>query len=192
MGVTASITGLDSVSNRLTRMLSIAAHKENLYKQAGEYMVNTEIPLIFRETGPGWDSVARGGKPLQDTGRLRDSITYRTESDNLIVGTNIKYAPLQQYGGTVTPKNATYLTIPASTLSVTERRTFDLKKYDHVFFRPSAKGGLIAFQNQGKGKIRMLAVLKEEVTIKKRTFLYWSERAISKITSIWARNLSGD
>jgi phage gpG-like protein len=41
------------------------------------------------------------------------SITYHATATELIVGTNVKYAPVQQYGATITPKTAKKLAIPA-------------------------------------------------------------------------------
>ena len=45
------------------------------------------------------------GKPLQDTGALRDSITYELIGNNTAsVGTDKVYAPIQNNGGTITAK----------------------------------------------------------------------------------------
>jgi phage virion morphogenesis protein len=40
----------------------------------------------------------RSGKPLIDTGRLRNSITARSDSDSAEVGTNVIYAATHQFG----------------------------------------------------------------------------------------------
>ncbi len=70
-----------------------------LYNLAGRHMVVTEIPLIFREEGPGWKPLKyRRGKILQDTGRLRDSITYRATMNDLVIGTKVRYGGYHQYG----------------------------------------------------------------------------------------------
>lgn len=40
----------------------------------------------------------RSAKPLLDTGRLRNSITYRVAGEVLYVGTNVEYAGIHQFG----------------------------------------------------------------------------------------------
>lgn len=40
---------------------------------------------------------------------LRDSITHRVERDSVRVGTNVKYAAIHQFGGTIKPKKGTHL-----------------------------------------------------------------------------------
>lgn len=39
-----------------------------------------------------------GGSPLNDTGRLRGSITYSAQPRSLSFGTNVRYAAAQQFG----------------------------------------------------------------------------------------------
>lgn len=60
--------------------------------------------------GTPWEPTARGGQILRDTGRLRNSIAYETEgSDTVYIGTNLIYAAIHQFGGTIEAKNAPYL-----------------------------------------------------------------------------------
>ncbi len=40
----------------------------------------------------------RQGQPLRDTGRLQDSITSRVRGDVVLVGTNVEYAAVQNFG----------------------------------------------------------------------------------------------
>lgn len=43
----------------------------------------------------------RSGKTLQDTGRLVKSITSKVGRDYAVVGTNVEYGPIHQFGGTI-------------------------------------------------------------------------------------------
>ena len=43
------------------------------------------------------------GKTLTDTGRLRQSINRRASRDEVIVGTNVQYAAIHQFGGKTKP-----------------------------------------------------------------------------------------
>ena len=65
------------------------------------------VTIARRRKGPGVGSP----KILQDTGRLRQSVTsahgpnsiYRLSSTQLVLGTNLKYARIHQEGGTTGP-----------------------------------------------------------------------------------------
>lgn len=50
-----------------------------------------------------FDKKVRGGKILQASGRLASSITQSSSNDNAVVGTNVKYAAIHQFGGKTTP-----------------------------------------------------------------------------------------
>lgn len=81
----------------------------------GSYIVS-EINQAFRESRDPWghpwaplsdvtkDKMKphpRGGdsaKPLLDTGRLRQSVTYQATNDSVRVGTDVEYATTQQFG----------------------------------------------------------------------------------------------
>lgn len=52
------------------------------------------------------------GKPLVDTGVLRNSINYAADADGVTVGTVAKQAKLQHFGGNVVPKQAKMLAFP--------------------------------------------------------------------------------
>ena len=73
------------------------------------------LTRALRRKGPGKGTA----KLLRDTGRLRNSITYDADGHGFRVGTNIKYAAVQQFGteslpgGVIRPKRFRYLYIPA-------------------------------------------------------------------------------
>ena len=51
----------------------------------------------------------RKGQILSDTGRLKNSLTYKTSNDEVEVGTNVKYARTHQFGAIIKPKNKKFL-----------------------------------------------------------------------------------
>jgi len=59
--------------------------------------------------GNPWAPTIRGGNILRDTGRLRNSLTYEVQGDRVTVGTNVLYAPVHQFGATITAKRAPFL-----------------------------------------------------------------------------------
>lgn len=71
--------------------------------------IQRRVKLGFRSStdpwGVPWKPIKhRKGQPLVDTGRLRNSITYRSTADSVIVGTNVEYAAIQHFGGTIKRK----------------------------------------------------------------------------------------
>jgi phage gpG-like protein len=76
------------------------------------------IRLGFRTStdpyGVPWPPlVLRAGQPLVDTGLLRKSIGYRVLDDRSIeIGTNVQYAPVQQFGAVIKPIKGKYLRVP--------------------------------------------------------------------------------
>jgi phage virion morphogenesis protein len=55
-----------------------------------------------------------GGQTLSDTRRLRNSITSAFDRTSATVGTNVLYAAVHQFGGTIRAKNGPFLAIPVT------------------------------------------------------------------------------
>lgn len=188
-GASVQITGVQSVQQRLGRMaaqVGSAAGKKRLFEEAGRYMTGTGIPLLFRRGGPGWATVARGGKPLQDTGRLRDSIRARATSTDLVVGTGLIYAPVHQHGAVIVPRRGKYLAIPLSPpLTVSQRRTMGPRDFPNTFIAKSKRGTLLVFQRTSGG-VRPIFLLVKSVRIKQRRFLRFLPEHLQAISRRWA------
>jgi len=63
------------------------------------------VQLNFKSSqspdGAAWKALkSRKGKPLLDTTRLRNSITYQVDGDSVAIGTNVIYAAVHQFGHT--------------------------------------------------------------------------------------------
>ena len=70
--------------------------------EIGQY-IESEIALNFRDAsdsyGNAWKELKyRVGKPLNDTGRLRNSITHNVSGNSVEIGTNVEYAGKHQTG----------------------------------------------------------------------------------------------
>lgn len=86
---------LNELSNRVDDMRPVLS-------AIGEHIAS-EVDLTFRDAadpyGNKWNILKhRSGKPLNDTGRLRSSITSRATSDRVEIGTNVEYAGTHQHG----------------------------------------------------------------------------------------------
>lgn len=76
--------------------------------------LRTDVQFNFkRQAGPDgqpWKPTHRGGQILRDSGRLLRSIDYRVESDSEVrIGTNVVYARIHNFGGTISGKNGNLL-----------------------------------------------------------------------------------
>ncbi|MDF1583887.1 MAG: phage virion morphogenesis protein [Methyloprofundus sp.] len=65
--------------------------------------IESEIDLLFRAAqapdGTPWDPLKhRIGKPLNDTGVLKNSITHNADAHRVEIGTNVEYAITHQKG----------------------------------------------------------------------------------------------
>lgn len=70
-------------------------------RDVGQRLVNDFKMGFRRSKAPDdtpWKPVQRGGKPLIDTGRLRNSIHANVQPRKLEIGTNVKYAATHQFG----------------------------------------------------------------------------------------------
>ena len=65
----------------------------------------------------------RGGKTLTDTGRLQQSISWSADADSVLVGSNVIYAAIHQFGGEIRPKSAQALafTLPGGAFVRTQK-----------------------------------------------------------------------
>lgn len=128
--------GLERIRGRLSAAVARTGPgvRDDLYRDAGGYMVRTVIPLRFRDHGPGWPAVRRGGSPLMDTKVLSKSNDYRVVGQTLEVGNTRPQARLMNRGGDVVPKNARFLAIPCSPpLSITEARVLKPRSFAGAF-----------------------------------------------------------
>ncbi len=142
----------------------------------------------FDPLSPATTAYRGAGKPLQDTGALRDSISYEKKGSNtVIVGTNKVYAQIHNEGGTLKAKK-NWLWIPASGTRQLQRKfgysptevCNGLRQAGTPVFRV----GRTMCYNKGSGKSKHAVVvyfLKKEVKIPKREFFFLSKEEINQI-----------
>jgi len=99
---TIKIDGLDRLNKRLDKTVKKLKNPSSEMRVISNVFMFKDIMGHFsQERSPSgkWKSTKRGGKILQDTGRLRNSIRPRNTKYTAIVGTNISYGAVQNYGG---------------------------------------------------------------------------------------------
>lgn len=80
-------------------------------------VVSTDTDLRFRTgtapSGRKWKAPKyRQGQPLRDTGRLQRSITTEHGDEFAVIGTNLLYAKVHQFGAVIKPVKAKLLRFP--------------------------------------------------------------------------------
>jgi phage virion morphogenesis protein len=112
-GVSFSLDGKESALATLAKAVAALASPEPLYDDIGAGLVLSTEMRFAAETDPDgnpWPKSLRaqltGGKTLTDTGRLAGSITHEVSDRGVAVGTNLFYAAIHQFGGTIRAKTS--------------------------------------------------------------------------------------
>jgi phage virion morphogenesis protein len=98
--------GFDKALNKFQDAL--ANQKKALLEACGDALVSGTLKRFQDEEDPQgqkWAPVARSGKILTDTARLRNSIDSAVAGDTVLVGSNVIYALIHQEGGVIKPVN---------------------------------------------------------------------------------------
>jgi len=146
----------------------------------------------FAPLSPATVAYRGEGRPLQDTGALRDSITFKVVDERTVnVGTNKPYAAIQNNGGVIHAKKAKWLWIPAAGTRQLQRKygysvtdvLNGLKAAGYKIFFPKEKR-IVCYQEKRrtrneKGELvyvsHILFYLKKSVEIPARRFFYLSD-----------------
>lgn len=98
--IDVKIDNIFVVLNQIERLGNGIENRYLLMHRLSETM-HTAVKLNFRYAGrPKWLGLKyRAGKPLTDTGRLKDSFSTMYDNDTALVGTNIIYAAIHNFGG---------------------------------------------------------------------------------------------
>ncbi len=100
---------LEELESKLKEWTKSLQNKESLLRQIGNHIQNTSELSFERQKSPfgnAWKPNSkvtlqgkRGNKILIKSGGLSHSIHYQTSNNSVSIGTNIKYAPIHQFGG---------------------------------------------------------------------------------------------
>lgn len=105
-GVSLNWGGLDTGLNKLAKGL---ANKGQLLKNCAGVLLSRTLKRFQDEVAPDdtpWKATKRSGKILTNTARLRDSVETATTANSVLIGSNVEYARIHQYGGIIKPKKA--------------------------------------------------------------------------------------
>lgn len=150
--------------------------------------LKTGVQLRFRSTtgpdGQKWEKSFRvaneGGQTLSLTRRLRNSITYTATRGSVSVGTNVAYAAIHQFGGTIRAKNGPFLSIPVTPAA---RAAGSPRNMEGLHVAQTLKGQFILVDAKGVTQY----LLREQVTIPARPFLGVSSADSTEIVGVVER-----
>ncbi len=115
--ISVKIDGERRVFDYLAKLAKVAGENSKVWHQIGNILYDDVLNNFDRERTPdgtpwqkSWRAKLQGGKTLQNTGRLRDSIQLVVKGNQISVGTNVKYARVHQFGATIRAKGGGYLT----------------------------------------------------------------------------------
>ena len=107
--ITVNVDNAEVVAE-LRRLQQAVSNMTPVFKAIGQ-VIKSEIELTFRDTkspdGINWQALSpvtiarrrnNSSVPLNDTGRLKNSLTYVADDKKVQVGTNLVYAAMQNFG----------------------------------------------------------------------------------------------
>lgn len=97
-----------AVQERLNRIEAATGDLSRALDETGIFLVNRIRRQFDLESAPGggrWTPLKRhrDGRMLQLSQRLHDSITSKATSSEVVIGTNVPYAAIHQFGGKTRP-----------------------------------------------------------------------------------------
>ncbi|MFV2030602.1 phage virion morphogenesis protein [Neisseria sp. S1] len=98
--IEVEIKNIFAVQNQIERLQAGTENRYLLMRRLSGTM-HAAVLTNFRQSGrPKWLGLQyRNGKPLMDNGDLSRSITELSDNDTAIVGTNLVYAAIHNFGG---------------------------------------------------------------------------------------------
>lgn len=110
--------GQEKITEWLNKVLRQAGDHTKLMHTIGSLLesntkdrINTGVGTDDKPWQKSWRAKMQGGTTLRDTSRLYNSITYNIVDGGkrVVVGTNVKYAPVMHFGATIKAKSGKYL-----------------------------------------------------------------------------------
>lgn len=144
-----------------------------------------------------------GGQTLWDRGALVSSVNYSVRPDGLVLFSSDKRAAVHYDGRTITPKRASFLTIPlrarggmyaGRVVATGNRRGDRARHYQNTFFLRRG-GRLFLMQRlpgEGRGRIRALFLLLRSVRLPRRKWLGFTRGDLEMVSQRLGRSIMGD
>jgi phage gpG-like protein len=190
------ITGLERFNRWLKRLEQKARSPKDLMDRVAQYGESSTVRRIRDGVGPENAPLTRkykkSGNTLRDTGALMNSITAESSATYAAWGSSLPYARIQQEGGTIEPKKAKKLAIPAGWQARRLMRKYGESPAKCIQGMKAAGYRVWFLENaimadEGKGQF-VLFIRKDSVEIPARQYLKIDdadEREIERIVNHW-------
>lgn len=185
-----SVTVTKSFDN-LAGKISESALEPTMQKLS-KFLVSSAVKKINGDVPPAnsglTQDVKQGNKTLRDNGQLMASIAPQNGKTWAAANTNVKYAKINQEGGTVQGK-AKGLWLPAGARTRTLSRQYNAQSAGELISAMRSAGYSfyriknVFMAKKKKGEPFPLFVIKKSVTIPSRPFLYINDEDEQYITS---------
>jgi phage virion morphogenesis protein len=110
-GIRIEIQGADEALATLQRAIDRTENPRGLFDNIGKSLVERTLQRFIEERGvdgnpwpPSIRALAEGGQTLSKSGDLRGKFTHNATDTGVEIGTNVLYAAIHQFGGTITAK----------------------------------------------------------------------------------------
>lgn len=130
------------------------------------------------------------------TGHLRRSITHekpKRRGNKIVgkVGATAPYAPVHEFGATITPKRTKFLAIPIGPAKTAAgaARAPGPRDYPDTFVRRSKAGKLMIFRKVGKRVVPLFVLVKRVVIPKRPWLLPAVKKSVPRITKAISRRI---
>lgn len=122
--------GEEKLRDWLRKVEARAGDHKDLYDELGDILLDGVHDRFKRGVAPdgrswqkSWRAIAQKGQTLRDTGRLLNSIRTRLNKNGVSILTDVLYAKLMHYGGTIRAKGKPYLTFKTPTGGWVKRKS---------------------------------------------------------------------
>lgn len=161
-------------------------------RRAARYQASEVVKRIASKAAPPnaplTVAIKGSSKPLRDTGLLESSIAYRVEGAVATIGTNRIGARLQNEGGTIRPRKARKLWIPANRNVRNMLRNSGsiaslISSLRSQGYSCYTRGNAFMYGKKGE-KQQVLFILKDSIVIPSRPFMYFNADDARRIGQI--------
>lgn len=168
----------------------LSALKQGMRQGMSDFETNI---IKFQMGGPkGPGSLAVGSGALRRSWHITTT-DYGSYDFVVRCATDSKYAAIHQFGGTITPKNSKYLTIPIHP----DAKNHFAGQFPDLFFFMSRSGNAflartkLAGSKKDIGSMQLMFLLKKSVTIPKRLHIIeqWNQLGFKTVGWAMKRNL---
>lgn len=196
VSITVRVDG-EAAGERLESIELAAGDLTPAMKLIAAYGVSSTVLRFRTQTGPGgvpWPPSRRDGQTLRDSGRLVSSIAPDSGDRWASWGTNVKYAAVHQFGGTIRPVTRRFLAVPIHPAG--EGKWPSEWPEGELFLvtrgEGEGSGPATLCRRRGEDQVEAIYLLLRSVTMPQRPFLGVDDDDLVELREILVDHVIGD